>query len=94
MLQALLQQAQVPIDQVPGFAVVDLHTSGDALSGRLSVTISDLTYTGILDVGIVPCGVSGMSCIPCLRLGVELKHTQDQKERYKQRQAASAGDCM
>ena len=94
MLQELLQQAQISINQVPGFAVVDLHTAGDALSGRLSVTISDATYNGILDVGIVPCGVSGMSCIPRLRLGVELKHTRDQKDWYRRRQAASAGECM
>ena len=92
MLQELLQQAQISANQVPGFAVVDLHTAGDAL--RLSVIISDATYNGILDVGIVPCGVSGMSCIPRLRLGVELKHTQDQKNRYRRRQGASAGECM
>ena len=94
MLQEQLQQAEVKINELPGFEVVDLHSPSDALSGNLSVVLGGAPYNGRIDVGVVPFGVMGATCIPSLRLGIELKHTEDQKARYKRRQAASEGECM
>ena len=82
------------MNQLPGFEVVDLHSPSGALSGKLSVVLGGATYNGRIDVGVVPYGVMGDTCIPSLRLGIDLKRTEDQKARYKRRQAASGGECM
>ena len=94
MLQEQLQKAQIRINQLPGFEVVDLHSPSGKFSGNLSVLIGGAIYNGRLDVGVVPYGVKGLTCISCLRLGIELKRTEDQKARYTRTQGARGGDCM
>lgn len=74
-------KAKVAIDKNPGFAVKDLHKDPES---KLTITVNNITYTGILDVGVVPYGASGKTCARQLRLGVELKHTNDQKRRFEQ----------
>lgn len=76
------------------FEVVDLHSPRGDFSGDLSVLIDGASYSGRIDVGIVPYGVAGSSCIPNLRLGIKLKCTADQKARYTLRHEATGGECM
>ena len=65
-----------------GFTVRDLH----ARDGHLELTVSQehgpVSFTGIIDAGVVPYGVMG-GCGYVLRVGVQLKYTDAQKEARK-----------
>lgn len=41
------------------------------------------TFNGFMDVGVHPAHVMGASILNDLEAGVELKHTQEQKNMYK-----------
>ena len=76
-----------------GFDVLDLHAS----DGHLELTVDQqqgpVTYTGILDVGVVPHGAMG-DCSDVLRVGIELKYTKAQKAARSQvAGAALLVDC-
>ena len=75
-----------------GFAVLDLH-AGD---GRLELTVDQqhgpVTYTGILDVGVVPHGAMG-DCSDVLRVGIELKYTKAKKAASGQVAGAALRSC-
>lgn len=86
----MLSRGLATIDKDPGFAVYDLHD----LDGQLTVTAEGTTYKGYLDVGVAPQGLMGYSIVQQLRVGFELKHTQDQKRRYRlQGEACSRMAC-
>ena len=78
-LQASLKQAGAAIGKQPGFSVRDLHTS----DGKMEIAVNGTVYAGILDAGVVPYAVTGTSCMRQLRIGLELKQTQEQKDLYK-----------
>lgn len=78
-LQASLKRAGAAIGTEPGFSVRDLHSS----DGKMAIVVNSTTYAGILDAGVVPYAVTGTSCMPQLRIGLELKQTQKQKDVYK-----------
>ena len=71
-----------------GFTVRDLH----AKDGRLELIVPQehgpVIFTGIIDAGVVPYGVMG-GCGHVLRVGIELKYTDAQKEARKQMQGAA-----
>ena len=71
-----------------GFSVLDLHAS----DGRLELTVDlehgPVTFTGVIDVGVVPHGVMG-ACGHMLRIGIELKYTEAQK-KARERQIEGA----
>ena len=75
-----------------GFAVLDLH-AGD---GHLELTVvqqhGPITYTGILDVGVVPHGAMG-DCTDVLRVGIELKYTKAYKAARGQVAGAALRSC-
>ena len=79
VLQACLIKSKVAIGSDPGFAVRDLHSS----DGRVSFTHESTVYTGIIDAGVVPFGVMGDTSTSQLRVGLELKQTAEQKQRYQ-----------
>ena len=78
-LQASLKRAGAAIGTQPGFSVRDLHKS----DGKMAIVVDTTTYAGILDAGVVPYSVAGASCMRQLRVGLELKQTQEQKDLYK-----------
>ncbi len=57
----------------------DLHSN----DGRVSFTHESTVYTGIIDAGVVPFGVMGDTSTSQLRVGLELKQTAEQKQRYQ-----------
>lgn len=78
-MQACLTQAKAAIGSDPGFDVLDMHRN----DGRVSFAHGGTLYTGIIDVGVVPFGVRGDTCRSQLRIGLELKQTAQQKQRYR-----------
>ena len=78
-LQASLKRAGAAIGTEPGFSVRDLHRS----DGKMEIVVNTTVYAGILDAGVVPYAVTGTSCMRQLRIGVELKQSQKQKDWYK-----------
>ena len=57
----------------------DLHSN----DGRVSFTHESTVYTGIINAGVVPFGVMGDTSTSQLRVGLELKQTAEQKQRYQ-----------
>ena len=66
-----------------GFTVLDLH----ARDGRLELTVNQehgpVSFTGIIDAGVVPYGVMG-GCGHVLRVGIELKYPDKQAREQMQ----------
>ncbi|EFJ46963.1 hypothetical protein VOLCADRAFT_92455 [Volvox carteri f. nagariensis] len=63
-----------------GFTMYDLHKE------RLfTITSGSTCFSGGLDAGIVPFGLSKCGCTRQLRAGIEVKHSDKHKATYKQR---------
>jgi hypothetical protein len=60
---------------------VDLRSGTGAM---LDLRVEGTAYRGFLDVGVVPFGLVGHSCLKQLRLGVELKQTAEQKKKFRE----------
>jgi hypothetical protein len=78
-LQEKLRQRDIPVGVCEGFKVVDLRSGAGAM---LELRVEGVAYRGFLDVGVVPFGLIGYSCLKQLRLGVELKQTAQQKKKF------------